>query len=290
MKIKQQPSAIKLDEVSTIIRPMEWGLTLIFVIIFFLLLMWGIFGQISHRVETLGVIGLEGSQSFLIDAPTSGFMGPIHIKKGDLVQKGTSLMEIISVEKTFENFGNLKNLGNKKTPSHNKNNNKKATFNYHEVLSPIKAKVTDILTEPGKHLSKKQPILRLQTAGRQPEVHLYLSLNTYKQVRVGQEVLVKLNHAEDVKTFTGVIKYISRNPIHQRDTTPLPQSLRPLDPVYKSTVVFDQNFSPFSKELGFTWHVPTKKEEVFISAGNLVQTSILVKKQKPIAMIIPFFN
>ena len=193
LKLKHQPTATKLDEVATIIRPIEWGLSLIFAVLLLLLLIWGIFGQIAHRVEALGVISLEGSQSFVIDAPASGFMGSIHVKKGDLVEKGALLMEVISLEKPLAN--------------------KETTFNYHKILSPAQAQVTEIFIEPGNHLSKKQPMVKLQTPGHQPEVHLYLPLNAYKQVRVGQEALVTLNHAEHIKALTGVIQHISTTPI-----------------------------------------------------------------------------
>ena len=268
MKVKHQPTAIKMDEVSTIIFPIEWGFGAIFGVIILLILMWGIFGQISHRVDVLGVVGIEGSQSFLIDAPTGGFMGSTHVKKGDLVEIGTPLVEIISLKKPLEN--------------------KETIFDYHKILSPIKGRVSDIFVKSGRHLSKNQQLLRLQTPGRRPEVHFYFSVRTYKQIKAGQEVLVKLNHAEHVKTLTGVVQHISQAPIN-RDSTFLPKALLPKDPVYKGTITLYQKFLPHSKEKGFTWPVSTGKE-VFISVGNLVQTSILIKKQKPIAMILPFFN
>ena len=102
METKRQPVAIKMDEISTIILPIEWGLVVVFGMTILLLFAWGIFGQISHRVDVLGVLSVEDSQSFLIDAPVGGFVGRTHVKKGDLVERGASLVDLIFMKPSLE--------------------------------------------------------------------------------------------------------------------------------------------------------------------------------------------
>ena len=269
MDNKNQPSHTKLDQVATIIRPSEWILSLIFLLIVFLVLIWGIFGELSHKVEVLGVIDLKDSHSVSIDAPASGFTGPIYIKKGDLVESGTPLMEVISVKK-----GSTQREG------------QKASLQSHKILSPMKSRVQNILTDTGKHLFKKDTLLQLQTPGSQPKVNLYFSAQTYKQIQVGQEVLVTLSHARKVKALSGQIHEISKVPV-DREKALLPKDLLPPPPIYRGTVLFNEIFPPQINEDGFTWEV-SKEDHTPVSAGHLVRTSILIKKQRPILMLLPF--
>ena len=267
----------KLDVLANIVTPWEWGLGIILGVLALFLLTWSIFSQFSQRITIPGIIQIKDAQLFRIDSPIHGMAGKIFIKEGAFVQKGLPLLEILS-------------------PKNSPLKEKGLTLYGQKILAPANGKVMGTFLEPGQYIPKGKVLLSLQAPGNVPEAYVYFPLKGHQKIKRGQIASVYLKGLSGTRVLEGKVKETSSLPltrqrlVAQLGNSSLVDILSKGDIIlYRAIIELNEAFIPNLKNKGFSWKVPHTDDE-FIGAGMLVDVSIVIKKQRPIAMIFPFFE
>lgn len=252
------------DNRVVIISPRSWLLLYLLSAVVVFLIVWGIAGKLTTRVESWGIISGQDAQLLRVDAPHNGIIRRVLVETGSFVQTGDPLLELLEVS-----------------------NDVARHFQLRRVHAPQNAKIVALTTEAGRHVEKQQVLLRLQTPARAPLVHLYLSFQDWQQVRAGQKALL---HVSMAHALEGQVVHVATTPQHRRQITTrwgygitLPRG----DTFYEVTIVLTQPLGENTAQRGFGWLLENKEE---LTIGMQKKISISVRQYSPLSLLLPWFD
>lgn len=86
--LKHIHSPEELDSVIKLAMPIGWMSVIIIIVLFSILLLWGLFGHIPFRVQGMGVIYNLGGRIYEVSTMAEGIIDEMYVKDGSTVQKG----------------------------------------------------------------------------------------------------------------------------------------------------------------------------------------------------------
>ena len=261
---KEASTVEVLDNRLVIIPPSRWLLLFSLLAVVLFLIVWGVVGELTTRVEGWGIISSTGSQLLSIDAPRHGIVKRVLVKEGALVQEGEELLEMVTVSGL---------------PTQH--------FQLRRVQAPMAAKVVSIATEGGRHVEKRQVLMRLQAPGKSPLGLIYLPPQAWQQVRVGQRALL---HAFGIQALEGKIISVDSTPQSRQqiisrwgDGIMLPRGKL----FYQVTCALDQPLAVYHKSHGYSWLLANKTQ---LAVGTQKRFSITVRKYSPLSLVLPWLG
>ena len=254
-----------LDNRVVIIPPSQWWVLFALLAVVLFLIVWSIMGEITMRVDGWGIISSKGSQLLVVDAPQHGTIRRVLVKEGDFVQEGEALLELLEVSDY--------------TAQH---------FQLRRVYAPLAAKVVTITTEAGRHVEKKQVLLRLQTPGDAPQGHVFLPLQAWQQVQVGQKALF---HTLATQSLAGTVVQVAKTPRSRQQIVAywgegvILQNRGNL--FYEVVVALAQPLAASPAQRGYSWLLANGEQ---LSVGMPKRFSITVERYAPLSLVFPWLS
>ena len=252
------------DNRVVIISPRSWLLLSLLSAVVVFLIVWGIAGKLTTRVESWGIISGQDAQLLRVDAPHNGIIRRVLVEAGSFVQTGDPLLELLEVSEDATRH-----------------------FQLRRVHAPQNAKIITLTTEAGRHVAKQQVLLRLQTPARAPIAYLYLSFQDWQHVRTGQKTLL---HAFMAHALEGQVVHVATTPQHRRQIAArygegitLPRG----DTFYEVTVALTQTLDENPAQRGFGWLLENKEE---LTIGMQKKFSITVRQYSPLSLLLPWLD
>ncbi len=253
-----------LDNRVVIVPPSRWWLLFSLLAVVLFLSVWSIVGELTARVEGWGIVSSKGSQQLSVDAPHHGIVRQVLVEAGAFVQEGDTLLEILAAH-----------------------NHTDKGFQIQRVRAPQTAKVITITTEAGRYVEKKQVLLRLQTPGESPLLHLYLPPQVWRQVRTGQRTLL---HIIGTQALEGKVISVAKTPQHRQkilshwgDGILLPRG----DIFYQATCALTQPLATNPAQHGYSWLLANREP---LNTGTQKRFSITVRHYSPLSLILPWLG
>lgn len=172
------------------------------------------------------------------------------------------------------------------------------------VKSPYSGEVVEVLTDAGGVVGQGTPLFKLKNTGEfAPSENtlrgvLYIPSQDGKKIKENMEALVVPSTVQphEYGFIKGKVTYVSEFPITEKGmmtsvkNEQLVQSLLSAGALFEVYVEFEKDESSFS---GFKW-TSAKGPEILIREGTSCIAKVTVKKEPPIAIVIPalkkFFN
>ena len=262
---KETSTVEVLDNRVVIVSPSQWLLLFALLAVVLFLAVWSIVGELTQRVDGWGIIGSKGSQLLSVDAPQHGIVRRVLVEAGSFVQKDDELLEVLEIS-----------------------NHAAQHFQRHFVRAPLAAKVITIATEAGRHVEKKQVLLRLLTSGDSPRGHLFLPFQDWQQVQTGQKALLRTFGAQSLE---GTIVHVAETPQHREQIAAHWGEGVMLPP--NSNVFYEVIFSLSQPLLanptqrGYGWLLGNREQLV---VGMSKQFSITVNRYAPLSLLFPWLG
>ena len=272
---KQAAIPEKLGVLPSIVTPWQWGLGVVLIGVTIYLLLWSVTSSFTQQITLPGVVGNSDAQLFHIDSPVHGMTGRHLVQRGMFIEKAHPVLEVLWTE----------------------NSDKGPILKSQNILAPAQGKLLDIFVQPGEHIQKGQRLLGLLTPGKGiPEIRIYLPSKNSQQVKKGQQAIVRLLSSTHNRVLRGTVVQTSLLPLGRKEVegklinASLAESLLERDTLYYlATIELNEKLSKNSPQ-GFSWTISSGQEQVLFATGMLVQVSIVIKRQKPLATVFPFLQ
>ncbi|MHB8520221.1 MAG: NHLP bacteriocin system secretion protein [Limisphaerales bacterium] len=160
-----------------------------------------------------------------------------------------------------------------------------------QIRSRYSGIVLEVMVKQGQLITPNTPILSLQTTNEAVEARLFLSPEAAKKVQRGMEVQISPTwiKKEEFGFMKGIVTKVSEFPA-------TPQAMLQVLENPALVTEFSQGGTPFQieAELLLDRSVPrdyqwssAKGRELKITSGTLCNCTVVVKKQRPISLVIP---
>ena len=262
---KEVSTVEKIDSRVVITSPRQWLMVLSLVLVVLFLIVWSFTAKLTERIHAYGVVNGRGAQLLGIDSPVHGTVKRVLVGVGDFVNEGELLLEVLTVDQS-----------------------KQQDFRIHNLHSPVSAKVTNVITEAGRSVQKKQLLLRLQTPGNDPQGHIYLSIRDQQKIQIAQRSLIHLGGTLADRALEGKVIRVSDVPKHRRKLIEIwgEGLVLPDGDIFYEVVIGLNKPLPPAQPKGYSWLVAGKKKTV-ITSGMQKKFSITVREYIPISIVIP---
>lgn len=166
------------------------------------------------------------------------------------------------------------------------------------IKSPYSGEVVEVLTDAGIVVSAGSPLFKLKntikTAQSQLKGILYIPSKDGKKIKKGMEALVVPStvQPEEYGFIKGKVTYVSDFPITERGmltsvkNDQLAKQLLVGGPLFEVYVDFEKDPVAYS---GYKW-TSAKGPDIFLKEGTSCLGKITVKREPPVALVVPAFK
>ena len=320
--LERLSSPEELDSLMQVTSPKGWLALIAFGGLILTAAIWGIWGTISTRVTGRGILVHPGG-ILEIASKASGAVSAVYTRPGNLVGKGQVLATIEqnklveAIKNAADDLAEMKaEYAHNSQPQGQKEDETVARQKQKilrqerfiaglendldqnsKVVSPAKGRVLEITAQEGDLLEKGAPILtleRLEGAGKDLEAIVYIAPNEGKRVRPGMKILISptsVKQGESGAVF-GEVTRVSEFPVSPREmmtslrNEKLVQSLSPGDAPFEVHADLATDSTTAS---GYRWS-SGKGPRMKLQSGTLCTGSIVVDKQRPVVLVIPWLK
>lgn len=257
----------ELDQLMQVTTPKGWLALAAVGSLLVMAIIWSVFGSIPTKVAGQCVVLTDGGVNNVV-ALSEGQVRSISVEVGSIVRKGQVVARI------SQNTAAARS----------------------RVTSPYDGRVLEIRTEAGSYVTEGSPIISLEavagdTAGA--EVIVYVPAAEGKRVRPGMEAQISPSTVkkEEFGFMVGNVSSVSEFPATQQGmmqslgSEKLVERFSAIDAPLEVQAQLTRNPDSAS---GYTWSSggPT----IQIDSGTLCSAQIVVKRERPISLVIPLLR
>ncbi|WP_434748717.1 NHLP bacteriocin system secretion protein [Paenibacillus amylolyticus] len=311
VSVERLSSPEQLDNLVRVTSPRGWLMLTGIGLILLAALYWGIFGTMTIKADASGVLIRPGGLK-TIHVSTAGALSDIRVIENDTVKQGEIIgrMEqpklLDQIKQTKLAIGNLEALEisekNKRVAElddlRQQLKQQQLSYEYStRVISPYTGKVKEVLVKTGSYMSAGADIIRMETYGTQTDeliAVLYVPVSQGRQLLPGMDVRVSPGsiNREEFGSLIGQVVSVSEFPVTVQGMMSTLGNEGLVQQMASQGVSLEVrvNLSPNSEmSSGYNW--TTKGgAPVRLNSGMMVEGSITVNSQRPIATVIPYFK
>ncbi len=306
ISLEKITSPEQLDRLIKVTSPSSWIALLAVGCILASVITWGFMGSLPTITYGQGIL-LNNGKVFSVYNHISGQIIDVRFKVGDLVKKGDVLAKI-ELHQLVEEINTLQ-----RTISRMQADNNSETSEYREkaqqlqelreellehsqIVSPIDGRILELNIHNGSVITPGDPLVVIDEYGEhiKLEAVVYVPVEQAGSVLPGMEVQVSplIANKEEYGFMLGKVISVSDYP----DT---PQNM--MDTLENENLVsmLTGEGAPLSVLIdlipdeytrsGHKWSSP-KGANIIVHSGTLVESAIIIKREKPINKVIPMLN
>lgn len=266
--LERLSSPDQLDQLMQVTNRRGWLALLALVALLTMAVFWGIFGTVSTRITGTGILVNSGGLRGVL-ATQSGEVTGIRVRRGQLIESGQVVAGLLS-----------------QVPS---SPGGQGTY----VLSPHAGRVVEVMVGVGDFVQQGTRILNVEPSDGTLEAVLYAPFSDGKKVRPTMEVEIALStvRPEEYGYLLGKVRSVSEFPMSEQGMVRVlgaPEVARQFalaGQPYEITV--ELSADPESAT-GYRW--TSRGPDVRVESGTACTARIVVERQRPISLVIPFFK
>lgn len=216
---------------------------------------------------------------------------------GQIAQNQNTMVELNQTRNDYIESWNIKiraqqeKVAEAESNLRNKMQNLQLTEN---IFSPQDGIVASSYVKEGDFLTEKQKIINIITNSKDMEVVAFFNANLGKKIKVGMPAKIFPKHINllEYGGIVGQITFVSELPINPQsiesslENTKLVDQFSDNAPVFKVRVKLIRSNKTASGYLWTTSHGPNDP----LSIGTVVTVGVIVRKERPISLIIPIIK
>lgn len=310
VSVERLSSPEQLDTLVRVTSPRGWLLLCGIGMLLAAALYWGIFGTMSTKVASQGVLIRPGGLQ-AVYTPFSGTISDLRVAEHDTVNKGDviawleqpELLEQIKVARAA-----IAELEQREAPGPEeaaalagwKQQLQQLLVDYEyasRVISPYTGKVIEVNSSKGNHVGGGSPIVRLETVSTTADeliAVMYIPVQQGKQLLPGMDVRLSPStvNREEHGSLVGQVVSVSDFPVTIQGMLAtlgnegLVQQMAAQGVSLEVRINLSPNAATYS---GYTW-TTAEGPPIRINSGTIVSGAITVSTQRPIAAVIPQFK
>lgn len=283
--LERLSSPEQLDLFTTFVTPRGWIALLGLGFLITTALFWGVFGSIPIKVQGQGILVGQGGVAD-IACGVEGQVTDIKVSAGDMIGKGEVVARMFNPEW-------MKNAGAAMSEDNTDRLREEIESNS-RVVSPYAGRVLEVKTQKGEWVQSGAPLMSVEIKGRdvkELEAVLYIPLEEGKRLFPGMDVQVSPSVArrEEYGYMLGRVTSVSEFPVAAEGMVKLLGS-RELAEKFSgrgTPVEVRVDLIPDTGTVsGYKWS-SRGGPPVKIDSGTLCQGEIILKKVRPVELVIP---
>ncbi|PQP84162.1 NHLP bacteriocin system secretion protein [Paenibacillus sp. PCH8] len=309
--VERLSSPEQLDNLVRVTSPRGWLMLTGVGLLILAALYWGIFGTMTVKADASGVLIRPGGLK-TVHVSAAGALSDIRVVENDTVNQGEVIgrMEqpelLDQMKQTKLAISNLEGLKGKELNVHAaeleslKQQLKQQQLGYEystRVISPYTGKVKEVLAKTGSYIGDGSDIIRLETYGVQTDeliAVLYMPVSQGRQLLPGMEVRISPGsiNREEFGSLIGQVVSVTEFPVTVQGMMSTLGNEGLVQQMASQGVSLEVrvNLSPNSEMAsGYNWTTKAGSP-VRLNSGMIVDGSITVSSQRPIATVIPYFK
>ncbi|RCX19349.1 NHLM bacteriocin system secretion protein [Anaerobacterium chartisolvens] len=296
----------QLDELIKVTSPRAWLALIAIGCILLSAITWGFSGSIATQIEGHGIL-LNNGGVFSIRHNTSGQVVDIRFKLGEMVKKGDVIARI-EVPQLIEEINSLRNTLQEMENNGEDDSSKYKSIETHvlelrgeldyksQIVSPIDGRILELNINKGSIIQQGEPLLALEQYGGtvKLEAVIYVSAEQGKRIQPGMEAHISpvIVNKEEHGFMLGRVMFVSEYPATNQSMmkTLNNENLVSLLAGQGAALMVQIDLIPDSStESGYKWSTP-KGSPMPIPSSTLIQSAVIINREKPIGKVIPFFK
>ena len=309
--VERLSSPEQLDNLVRVTSPRGWLMLTGVGLLIVAALYWGIFGTMTVKADGPGVLIRPGGLK-TVHASAAGAISDIRVVENDTVTQGEvigrmeqpELLEQIKQTKlaisNLEGAAAQDRAGRVAELKSLKQQLEQQQLGYEystRVISPYTGKVKEVLVKTGNYIGDGSDIIRLETYGVQTDeliAVLYVPVSQGRQLLPGMEVRVSPGsiNREEFGSLVGQVVSVSEFPVTVQGMMSTLGNEGLVQQMASQGVSLEirVNLSPNAEMAsGYNW-TTEQGPPVRLNSGMMVDGSITVSSQRPIATVIPYFK
>ncbi len=301
--LERLSSPEQLDQLLTVTTPRGWVALIGLGCLLIGVILWSIFGTISTQVNGQGVLIKGGGISDVI-ALSEGQIADIRVVAGDHVHKGEVIARMDHTEITEQicdmefDLQEIKNgivNGNADKLEREIDHLKERLEIDSRVVSSYEGRVLEVKVQKGDFIDLGSPVVSLELEGdtvKNLEAVVYIPLEEGKKILPGMDVQIAptIVKKEEYGFMMGRVVSVSKYPVTYREMMRVLGKDELVQMLLGKGAPIEVRVDLIPDEgmlSGYKW---SSKEgpDMKMTSGTLCASSIIVKKERPIQMIIPF--
>lgn len=305
VSLERLSSPEQLDQLMKITRPHSWAALAALGFVLLAAVLWATFATVPVTVAGRGII-VRGTTMHEVFAPRTGLMREVLVKVGDSISPGQVVARMSYAEEEARIrqakavVGTLQADKSPMTPDRQKRIEEaqrnvavlEAAYDAESaVVTPFTGKVVDILADSWDLIAANTHIIYVEPTDRPIEALVYLSPADGGRVKAGMEVQLSpvtvrqeeygcmLGNVVSVALFPSSTADLQRKFDNQQLVSELSAGRSPL----LVNVSLQRDARTPS---GFAWSSP-KGPPYPVQIGTICSASVIVRRQRPIAFILP---
>jgi HlyD family secretion protein len=163
-----------------------------------------------------------------------------------------------------------------------------------QIISPIEGRVVEIKVSAGSVLAVGNPVIEIESEGKELESLVYIPADRGKNVKPGMEVRIEPSTVkrEEFGSMIGTVVSVSDYPITPQGMAAVLHNESLVTrfahdgPSYAATVRLEQDANTTS---GYRWAVGDGPP-IHLTSGTLVRAEITTRKQRPLDLVVPLIK
>lgn len=306
VSLKRLSSPEQLDQLIKVTSPRAWLALIALTLLLASVIVWSFLGSIPTKIEGRGIL-LNNGGVFSLKPHSSGQVSDVRFKTGDMVAKGDVIARIEQPELVEKINGLLSTLykleRNQKTDSpeyqatENQVEELRKEMDYRsQIVSPIEGRILELNIHKGSIVQPGETLATLEQYGATVRLEgvIYVTAELGGNIRPGMEVQISpaMVNKEEYGFMLGRVISVSEYPATSQSMmqTLGNENLVSLLAGQGTPLKVQVDLIPDGSTVsGYKWSSPTGPP-LAIASGTLVQGAVVIKREKPISKVIPFFG
>lgn len=303
--LERLSSPEQLDQLIKVTSPRAWLALLAVVIILISIVVWSILGSLPTKFAGQGIL-LNNGGVFSLEHHTAGQVIDVRFKLGDMVHKGDVVgfierPELVpTINRLLDRLDQMEtnNLVNSSEYQAIKNKveylQKQMTYES-QIISPVEGRILDLKIQRGSMVNPGETLAVIDEYGNtiRMEAVVYISAESGEQITPGMEAQISPDQVnkEEYGYMLGQVLSVAEYPSSANEmmktlgNEALVARLAGQGTPLKVQIELTPNDQTVS---GYKWSSP-KGPPMSIPSGTLVQSEVVIKREKPISKVIPVF-
>lgn len=306
ISLKKLSSPEQLDELIKVTSPRAWLVLIAITGILISTLVWGFLGSIPTKIEGQGIL-LNNGGVFSIEHHTSGRVIDVRFKVGDRVKAGDVVARIELpelVDRINSLLDDLKNKeDNKQTGLPEYKTIERQVIRLREeldykskIVSQVDGRILEINISKGSNIENGQSLITLEQSGGtvKMEAVVFVLAGQGEEILPGMEAQISPTtvNKEEFGYMLGRVTSVSKYPATTQSMMKTLENEKLVSELsgQGASLMVCIDLIPDSNSIsGYKWSSPSGPP-VSINSGTLVNSTVVVNREKPISKIIPFFS